>query len=101
MEVRLPYYLPPPRGWDSDFFPPPCDRLRTVRILAMVLLLLALALLSSSVPRADAASQLFAPDSFWNRPLGPNAPLDPSSPQVMRHFSTLVAAERRDGGPAI
>ena len=46
--------------------------------------------------------RLFAPDSVWNEPLSPAAPLDPSSAARMSAFTRLIAAEEQAGtGPWI
>jgi hypothetical protein len=46
--------------------------------------------------------RLFAPNSIWNMPLSPNAPLDPSSSTRMSAFARLIASEERAGtGPWI
>jgi hypothetical protein len=51
---------------------------------------------------APADLELFAADSFWNRPLPPDAPLDPSSLVMVNALRHEVARERQaDIGPWI
>jgi hypothetical protein len=46
--------------------------------------------------------RFYAPTSFWNRKLSPNAPLDPSSGAIVSAFQAEVQAELDGGhGPAI
>jgi hypothetical protein len=49
-----------------------------------------------------AASRLFAPDSVWNAPLRPDAPLAPASPQLAKALAHEAASEQQAGdGPWI
>jgi hypothetical protein len=46
--------------------------------------------------------RFFAPTSFWNEPLAANAPLDPSSAEVVGAFDALIASEEQaKNGPWI
>lgn len=46
--------------------------------------------------------RFFAPTSFWNEPLAANAPLDPTSAEVVGAFDALIAAEEQaKNGPWI
>jgi hypothetical protein len=57
---------------------------------------------ASSASASPAASGLFAPDSVWNAPLGAQAPLDPSSPRLVRALlREIVAEQQQRNGPWI
>jgi hypothetical protein len=44
-------------------------------------------------PPTPTGPRLFAPDSVWNQPLAANAPLDPTSPQLVAALNRDVASE--------
>jgi hypothetical protein len=70
------------------------DRVRLALIGAIAALAAALAvvLLSGGGEDGEAQPRLFAPGSFWNAPLAPDAPLDPRSDELVRE---LVSEVRR------
>jgi hypothetical protein len=55
-----------------------------------------------SVPPAPSTAQLFAPDSVWNAPLAPDAPLDPANQVLVTTLRNTVAQNIAAGwGPWI
>jgi hypothetical protein len=51
---------------------------------------------------AASTTALFAPDSVWNAPLSPDAPIDPTSPALMAQLRQEIAAEQQaQDGPWI
>jgi len=59
---------------------------------------------NGAVDRFADGAPLFAPDSIWNRPLPPDAPLDPGSDSRVRALAELIAMRRSlppslGGGP--
>lgn len=60
------------------------------------------ALASEPAQPADPQDVLFSPSSFWNRPLEADAPLDPSSEEMVADLVEEVAREQEEGiGPWI
>jgi hypothetical protein len=79
-------------------------RLAAATVLAAALagLLLALAFPAAGAAAPKPPFRFFSPDSFWNRPLPPDAPIDRRSAAMVRHFNLQIDAERaRAGGPHI
>ena len=57
---------------------------------------------SASIPGKPIVGRLFAPNSVWNQPVPPNAPLDPASARLVAHFASEAEAEGRAGtGPFV
>jgi hypothetical protein len=79
----------------------PSRRVRTALVAAF---LGAVVLCGAGVPSAATAQggALFAADSFWNKPLPADAPLDPSSSTLVRTLRDQVAQDIEDKtGPSI
>jgi hypothetical protein len=55
-----------------------------------------------ALPGTTSAFRFFSPTSFWNEPLAADAPLDPSSPELVEFFGAEITRELRAGtGPWI
>jgi len=53
-------------------------------------------------PAASVTPRLFAPDSVWNAPVSPDAPIDPASPALVRQLAAEAASEQLQAtGPYI
>jgi hypothetical protein len=57
---------------------------------------------SARASSSSSPSRFFSPSSFWNEPLAANAPLDPTSAEVVGAFDAEIATEEQAGdGPWI